>query len=717
MRRPTPRLFALAALAAGVVACSAQPSGADEHADADSGVGDAAPDVVEPDVDAATEDAGADPASDVAPEEPPHVGHVTLRRLNRTEYNHTVRDLFGTTLTPADSFPADDVSAGFDTIGSVLSVSPLHIESYAAAAQAVVGEVIERHAIPPDAQRFPGAGAASTGEWDFDDGDTRVLASNADIAWEVTVVDGGAYSIEITASADQAGDAFPLFELWIDGEKVTDAEITVPRGAEEIVRTPATLGAGAHTVIVRYVNDYWDEATGADRNLRVGELAVVGPLGRLSEPHPWRVRLLPCDPGPTATLDEQRACAHDAMAAFLRRAWRREVGDDELEAALALGERVIAAGDGLELAASLMMQAALLSPHFIYRVERAAGDEPALLDGYELASRLSYFLWSSTPDDALLDAAARGDLDTPEGLEVQARRMLADPRAETLVDDFAGQWLMIRAVDAVSPDPAVYPDFDDELRASMAEEMRRFFASFVFTDRSMLELLTATDTWIDERLARHYGIADFDGDGFRQVSFGDGSRGGLLRQAGLLTATSNPGRTSPVRRGKFILGQLLCDEPRPPPPGVEGLPDTAGEGLSLRDQMEVHRADPVCASCHKVMDPLGFGLENYDGVGLWRTSYGRDPVDSTGELPDGRTFAGPEELAALVAADPAFSACVVEKLMTYGLGRIVDYRDYSELHAIAARFEEGGYRLSDAIVAIVQSAPFRYRAPDDSGDE
>ena len=515
----------------------------------------------------------------VTPREPVVVADKTIHRLNRAEYDNTVRDLLGTSLRPSADFPDDDVAHGFDNIADVLTLSPVHIELYATAARRVIADAL------------------------------------------------------------------------------------------------------------RAESDSRDE-------------------------------LMVCEPVGAESLAEVENCLAEVVSEFLPRAWRRPVTDVEIERLVGFGASVIEAGDSFDVAVSLVMEAALASPNFVFRVEQhpelsaeevAAGDVP-WLDDYALASRLSYFLWSSMPDEELFALAAEGRLQDAAEIERQVRRMLEDPKSDALVENFAGQWLYLRNIDRAAPDVWSYPEFNDELRASMREEMELFFATFISEDRSMLELLTADDSFVDPVLAAHYGLDEFDGEGFERVYFSGVPRGGLLGQAGILMALSYPTRTSPVRRGKFILGQLLCQEPPPPPPGVEGLPETEDvEGLSLREQMERHRTDPTCASCHATMDPLGFGLENYDGVGQWRDSYGDEPVDAVGLLPDGRQFDGGQDLAALIADDPAFPRCISQTLFMYANGRPIELADRAAVLSVGESFEESGYRFADLAVAIATSIPFRAR--------
>jgi len=494
----------------------------------------------------------------------------------------------------------------------------------------------------------------------------------------------------------------------VDG--VDRAAFAVPneRGRPGIFSAEIELTAGSHEIAVAFTNDYYLAEPRADRNLIVDSFEVDGPIDLVIGENPIRESIITCT-APAA--DAWRACARQILEGFVPRAWRRPPTDEEYERLELLIERALAIDTSFEGAVGVGLQAALVAPSFLYRIERDLADGATTaheLDSFELASRLSYFLWSSMPDAELFELAAAGTLRDPGVIGAQVERMLRDPRAEALVENFAGQWLFIRNVANAAPDPWLYPNFDDALRESMQREMELFFGTFVFEDRNMLEMLTADSTFVDGRLAAHYGIEGVDGDTFVEVS-GTG-RGGLLRQAGLLTALSYPGRTSPVRRGKFILGQLLCSEPDPAPADAGGLQEGDElSGLSLRERMEMHRRDPSCAACHSTMDPLGFGLEHYDALGAWRDFYGEDPIDATGVLPDGTSFDGAEELAEVIAANDAYARCIADKLLIYALGRPVKPEDAATIHSITQQFGEGGYRFSQLATAIATSEAFRMR--------
>ncbi len=499
-------------------------------------------------------------------------GGPTLRRLNRAEYDNTIRDLFGVKIAAADDFPSDDVGYGFDNIGDVLSVSPLLAEKYLTAAEKVVRKAFQ---------------------------------------------------------------------------------------SEEVRKR----------ILIRKAGD-----------------------------------------------GDSRAAARDILRAFADRAYRRPVRDDELKRLLRLVELAEQNGDDFETGIRLALQAVLVSPHFLFRVEldREPQNPDAVhpLNGFEVASRLSYFLWSSLPDDELFGLARQGKLEQPAVLETQVRRMLKDHRARALVDNFAGQWLQLRNVAICTPDPARFPDFDEPLRAAMLRETEMFFESLLREDRSVLDFLDADYSYLNERLARHYGIAGVKGDQFRRVSLAGTPRGGVLTQASVLTVTSNPTRTSPVKRGKWILENLLGAPPPAPPPGVEQLKDDARSALTgtLRQRMVQHRANPACATCHQRMDPLGFGLENFDAVGAWRTREGDHPIDPSGVLPGGQSFQGPAELRAVLRTrKDAFCRCLTEKMLTYALGRGLERSDRCVVDETANALARKDYKISALVLAVVRSDPFLMR--------
>jgi hypothetical protein len=428
-----------------------------------------------------------------------------------------------------------------------------------------------------------------------------------------------------------------------------------------------------------------------------------------------RDRILTCTPAPGA----EAACAEEVLRVFAKRAWRRPVSDDEVAELVALVDDALAAGNDFEPALSLGLQAVLVSPWFLFRVEidpEPTSLVPHPLTDHELASRLSYFLWSTMPDDELTEQADAGMLGDPAVLEAQVRRMLQDPRAEALVDNFAGQWLYLRRLDGeLAKDYQTFPEFDEELQASMKTEAEMFFRTFLSEDRSLRELLTAEDTFVDARLAAHYGLPTPQDEGFQRVSLQGLPRRGLLTQPGILSVLSHASVTSPVKRGKWVLQQLLCVQPPPPPPGVDIPPFEPGEGGTMREQLEKHRADPACAACHNLMDPIGLGFEHYDAIGRYREQENGQPIDASGTLPSGEAFDDALGLVEHLAEGDDFVACTARKTLTYALGREPVKSDEPYLEEIVAELEAADMTLEGLLMAVATSDVFRMRRGEEQG--
>lgn len=498
-----------------------------------------------------------------------HAGRVTIRRLNRAEYNNTIRDLIGIDFRPAAEFPSDDVGNGFDNIGEVLSIPPILLEKYLAAAESIVEQAMQ------------------------------------------------------------------------------------------------------------------DAAA--------------------------RRRIVVHEPTPELSL---REAARRNLKRFATRAFRRPVRDAELDRLMALAKFAIDQGASPDEAFRTTLQAVLASPHFLFRVEAdpPLGQHVRQLDDFEVACRLSYFLWSSMPDQELFDLAMAGTLQAPATLDQQVMRMLRDPKAAALTENFAGQWLQLRSLADIAPDPGRYPAFDDDLRAAMRRETELFFATVVREDRSILDFLAADFSYVNERLAAHYGLVGVQGDAFRHVQLDDRRRG-ILTQASILLITSNPTRTSPVKRGKWIMDNILGEPPPPPPEGVVELDETPEALGSLRERLEQHRSNEACAVCHRKMDQLGFGLENFDVIGGWRDRDGRFEIDASGTLPGDVHFDGPAQLMQILSEQnkSAFSRCLAEKMLTYALGRGLESYDRCAVDDIIKQLEQNDYRFGALVRAIVSSEPFRFR--------
>ncbi len=636
-------------------------------------------------------------------------GRVTLHRLNNVEYDNTVRDLFfgAVDWTPAAEFPADVHSFGFDNISDVQTISPLQFELYERAADQMVEDAL-RVAPNPSLESWEAESEEVTKTLGGESGDGFwMLWSNGEVYSTFDAGSGGTYRVATRVYGQQAGPDLPHMVLTIDNVIVLEADVAATDGNQaEVHEIEVPVGAGIHKVGVEFTNDYYDETNELDRNLLVDWFEVEGPLDPV--PNPLRDLLVTCDPG--AIGDD--ACLRQIIDEFVTRAWRRPLAPEEVDALMGLHAIVQTEGEGFEESLRVILKAALISPHFLFRVERdpdPTSPDPHLLNDFELASRLSYFLWSSMPDAELFTLAGAGQLQDPVVLEQQVDRMLVDPRAEALVDNFAGQWLYIRALDDVFKDSAGFPEFTDAMRESMRTEMREFFRAFITEERPMTDLLVGTSTLVDDNLAGIYGVEPV-GPGWQELDLSELPRSGFITSPGLMTVLSHPFTTSPVRRGKWVLDQLLCLPPAPPPPDVEIPPPDPNSGETIREQLEAHRANPACAICHDQIDPIGLAFENYDAIGKYRTLDKGQPIDASGELPtSGEFFVDAVEMANLLAEGEHFSGCTVQKTFVYALGRGIEAADEPFLDAIEAEYLLGEQRLPDLIKSIVTSDPFRMR--------
>jgi hypothetical protein len=648
---------------------------------------------------------------------PPDPGRVTIRRLNRAEYNNTVRDLVGVAFRPADDFPSDDVGSGFDNIGDVLTLPPLLMEKYLTAA-----ERIAEQSIVTDARQFIKSQRKdrrllrAEGSVRYDNERRRwILESEAgSVGAEFTIPRDGQYIVRVFARATRAGDEPAQLELRVGDQrlKVFDVNAVSMGGTYQIT---SRIAGGRHLEAAHFLNDFADpqaaDENRRDRNLIVEGFEIDGPIDVRLEDYPEiHRRIVAIRPDGNATLLD---AARSNLRPLVARAFRRPASDEEVETYARLVADAAAGGDSFEQAMQVGLTALLVSPHFLFRIEKDPQPNNAQtireLDDYELATRLSYFLWSSMPDDALFAAAAAGKLRDPAAREGQIRRMLADPKSEALVQNFAMQWLNLRLLDGVSPDPKTFPRFSLALKNDMRRETELFCHAIIREDRSILEFLDGQFTYLNDRLARHYGMTGVEGDEFQRVTFTDERRTGILTHGSILTLTSNPARTSPVKRGKWILENILGTPPPDPPPNVPELEQTqkSQPGLSLRQQLDIHRANAVCASCHKTMDQLGFGLENFDAIGRWREEDGPNRVDASGELPSGERFAGPAQLAGILKKRKAdFSRCLTEKMLTFALGRGLMSYDRCAVDTIVDGLASRDYRFSVLVSEIAGSEPF-----------
>jgi len=648
-------------------------------------------------------------------------GRVTIRRLNRAEYDNTVRDLTGLDLRLSEDFPSDDVGEGFDNIGDVLSLPPLLFEKHMDAAEQIATTTIRDKSAGAGMQRRERQDLRATGGASLNDYGVYSLSSNGTVSAEFEFPREGEYLLKVEAGAQQAGPELAKVELAVDGKRVQVAEVRAPTDQMDVYEIRDRVGKGKHQFSAAFINDYYNPRASnpndRDRNLAIRSLEVSGPLDQRPEDLPdSHRRIVIAAPGNGKTPEQ---AAREILAPFISRAFRRPVRTEEMDSFVRLVKVATEKGDSFERGIQVAVSAALVSPHFLFRVEMdPEPDEPTKirpLNDYELASRLSYFLWSSMPDDELFALAESGELHEDKVLVAQVRRMLQDDKAQALVANFGGQWLNLRNLDEIIPDPAKFGAFDETLRQDMVRETEMFFATVMREDRSILDFLTGDFTFANERLAGHYGINGVSGDKLRKITLTDGKRIGLLTHGSILTLTSNPTRTSPVKRGKWIMENILGTPPPDPPPNVPMLEETqkAEPDLSLREQMVLHRENPVCASCHRQMDQLGFGFENFDATGRWRAEDGEFPVEASGELPSGEKFSGPEELVQILAKrKQQFTETLVSKMLTYALGRGMKPYDQSTIDGIVKRVEDDDYRFSAVITGIVMSRSFRMRRGD-----
>ncbi len=682
----------------------------------------------------------------------PRPGRIADHRLNRFEYGNAVRDLLDLEIDAAALLPADESDHGFDNIADVLSMSPTLLGRYLFAARRISQLAVGDPTVGPAVETFDLSRGLRQDERMSEDlpygtrGGALIrhyFPLDGDYVVKIRLgrnfTNSRIRAIDTREEIDVLLDGAIVSRFTIGGECVDSDEPHCARSgiyrtapyhltADDALELRFTASAGMHDLGVAFVRKSvltegmaptllpprHTSSTYEAPRMDVDTIRLEGPFDPTGPGDtPSRRRIFVCRPAGAA---DEEPCARRILEALARRAYRRPASDGDIETLLGFYRAGRREGD-FERGIQEALARLLVSPRFLFRIERdaegiAAGGAYPIGD-LDLASRLSFFLWSSIPDDALLDAAAAGTLRDPDVLEAQVRRMLADPRAAALARNFGGQWLHIRNLRAVDPDASAYPDFDDNLREAFERETELFLESQMRDDRPLEELLTARYTFLNERLARFYGVPHVYGAHFRRVPMPDPNRAGLLGHGSILTVTSYSTRTSPVVRGKYLLDNILGAPPPPPPPNVPALEEAAGgeEPASMRELMAAHRRNAACATCHRRMDPLGFALENFDGIGRWRTMDGTTPIDASGALPDGTAFDGPAEFrAALVERRAEFVRTFTEKLLTYALGRPVGHHDMPDVRAILRAAEPGGYRWSSLILGIVESAPFRMRA-------
>ena len=640
-------------------------------------------------------------------------GRATIRRLSRVEYVNSIRDLFGIETEVAETFPADDLGYGFDNIGDAVTFSTLHIEKYAVAAEKVAADVISME-VPgePAVRRIQAAEMASTlGERSLRGG-AHFLFTNGRVSATVELPRRGRYRLRAGVWAQQAGPERAKADLLVERRRVKTLKVKATREKREVYEFELDMEGGRRRVSLAFTNDYYrpDDPVPSerDRNLVVEWLEVVGPIDEppLTRGHRW---LFAADPGHGGAARRGRPMLRE----MLRRIWRRPPTSSEMSGVGGVMEDKMARGASFREALRLALAAALVSPNFLFRVELPSQPDSAVAEDigpWQLASRLSYFIWSSTPDDELYRLAAKGTLGNGEVLVRQALRMLRDPKATALATQFASQWLELRNLADASPDPGRFPGYTDALAADLRTETERFFESVLREGRPVQDLVDAPYTFVNARLAQHYGLEGAFDQTFRRVALKDGRRGGILGHGSVHVVTSNPTRTSPVKRGKWLLENILGTPPPPPPPGADSFPgeESINDAATLRARMAEHRKNATCASCHVRMDALGLTMENFDAVGRWRGSEGARPVDATGELPDGRKLDGIAALKAFVRRDPLYVRCVAKKLFVYAIGRDVSDADALALELLVSRIGDAP-SLEELVLAIVRTDAFRRR--------
>lgn len=632
-------------------------------------------------------------------------GKVTIRRLNRSEYRNSLRDLLGIETDLTTDFPSDDVGSGFDNIGDVLSLSPLYVEKLVSAAERAATLAVRIPgpvSVPVEVHKMAlTQGVAATGE------DVLAFTSAGRATVALAHLQPGEYTAKIDAYAQQAGPEPAKMRVAFRDKLLDDVVVRNGPDKPTTYQIPFTLTADDRdaTFWITFPNDYYDpknpELDQRDRNLFVSKIVFEKAAEPLRLPNGPIVRK-PNGPG------DRETPARD-LKAFMRRAYRRDVTSDEVSRLMSVFDASVKKGKVYESAIRDCVTAVLCSPHFLFRKEEAPVVTGEAVAPFEAASRLSFFLWSSAPDDRLLDLAAQGKLQDPKTVAEQVDRMLLSSKSQSLAEDFAMQWLQLRKLEGISPDPRLFPGFSPELREDMAEEAKAFFLDALANDASVLVFLDSDYGFLNERLAKVYGVSGISGAKFRKVKWTDPARGGLTGMAGVLATTSNPNRTSPVKRGKWVLEQILGTPPPPPPPGAGSLPEDVvlKPTMTMKERLEAHRKKPDCATCHRAMDAMGFSLENFDPIGQWRTKDGDFDIDPVTVLPDGSKLDGPRSLRKhLLSRKKDFVRSLAERLLTFATGRAMRPEDGCHLDTIVKAAEKDGYKFRSLIKAVVASDPF-----------
>lgn len=646
-----------------------------------------------------------------------HAGPVTIRRLTRYEYKNTIRDLLGIETELPDDFPKDEAGYGFDNIGDVLSVSPLLLEKYLTAAEFIVEQTVfdpARLRIEKTIRgdEFPPVDGSRAIEFG------HVLTTRGELIARMEIPADGLYEIEVQAWGDQAGDEPCEMGLIVGSKQVAKADVKATDDEPGIYKFTRKLRAGENRIGLSFNNDFYDpddpDRRQRDRNLFVGNMRITGPskLNPKLFPESHR-RFMVASPDERTT---PRQAAERILAWQGARAFRRKLSEHESSRLLKLFDETISSGATFEASMQVVLQAILVSPHFLFKIEDPVPTDgtPSRLSDFELATAISFFTWSSMPDDELFRLAATGKLSESKTLREQVDRMLNDGRSRALIDNFVEQWLQLPRLAEIDPDPEQFPGFNAELRQSMIQETKLLVGDIFRNDLSLKTLLTADYSFLNRDLAEHYGVSTdrIPAEGFVKIQLDEETRNGLLTHASFLTMTSNPTRTSPVKRGKWVLENLLLDPPPPALPNVPQLESQAELTGSLRERMEQHRIDPNCAGCHRKMDSIGFALENYDAIGKFRTEDAGLEIDSNGTFPDGSQFQGARQLQQTIVDTcyDDFVRCLVEKLFIYAIGRGPLPTDDCVIEGIARRAVKEDYSFKKIIVVIVESEPFQMRA-------
>jgi len=647
----------------------------------------------------------------------PDPGRVTLRRLNRVEYQNTLRDLLGVKVNVLDLIPPDDSGYGFDNIGDVLTLSPAHLERYLEAARVSLDKAVLPGKMPAPESKFPGSEMEGDGHRSEEG---HYLFKSGSARTKFKPLRAGKYLVTVTAGGSLGADGPPEMEFRAADKTLCDWKVDAKTEAPKDYTAEVTISDDKPLeVSVVFTNDSYDQDNPdpklRDRNLMVNGLKITGPLDGPPPEKPARHRKIYLKREPAENDDTY---ALRVLNSFARKAFRRPSADGEVKRYLQLVALAKKQGEGVEEGIRLALEAMLVSPAFLYREEPQPQPDDASkihpIDEHSLATRLSYFFWSTMPDQRLMELASRGEL--RKNLDSEVDRLINDERSEEFVSNFTGQWLRLRDVPSAQPGKQVFPGFNPKLRNAMRRETELFFQEIIRQDLPMATLLDADFTFLNEDLARHYRIEGVEGDKFRKVTLTDTHRRGILGQGSFQLLTSYPQRTSPVLRGKYVLENLLDTAPPPPPPNVPQLqpPSKHGDQRSLREQMEKHRDDPACASCHALMDPIGFGLENFDASGAWRDEENGKPINSAGELTGGHKFTGVDELRNILVVNhkQEFHRSIASKLLTYALGRGLDWYDKPALDRIVAETEKANGSSRALIRAVIKSVPFEYRRGD-----